>query len=133
MRLIPIVEIIRLAEVPGLGTMGAMRVQKVPVCLTMEREDLLNAQNMSSIPAQQYLCRRVNSPKFGNTFEVVGVPGRSAVLFHKGNTQEDSHGCILLGSKFADNAVAESAPAFEKFLKLMDGHDEFHLTIVEHY
>lgn len=43
------------------------------------------------------------SPKFGTKVHVE-VPGRSFILFHGGNTPEDSKGCILI----AANRINES-------------------------
>ena len=132
-----IVEIIRVEEGYGEGTFGVMRINKKAFCVTLELSDEQNAPFISSIPAQQYLCKRYSSTKYPDTFEITGVPGRSSILFHKGNTQKDTNGCILLGSSFMEmkdfRLIAESALTFNKFLKEMDGEDEFHLTIKEEY
>lgn len=86
------------------GILGSVKVGQFLFCTSLERPyidadgDGVSDRNVSSIPAGEYTCRRVNSPKFGNTFEVTGVSGRSHILFHKGNTVSDSRGCILLGS-----------------------------------
>lgn len=44
---------------------------------------------------------KVNSPKFGKTWEIFKVPNRSEILFHVGNHPQDTHGCILLGRVFS--------------------------------
>jgi hypothetical protein len=79
----------------------------------------------------------VQSPKCGETFEVVDVPGRSHVLFHAGNTAGDTEGCILLGStwgKLQENrAVLNSGDTFRRFLDLLAAFGEAHLTIREEY
>lgn len=133
---IPILELIRLEESQA-GTFGVLRVNKEVFCLTLEPRDELNAPTRSSIPAQQYLCRRVESPKFGETFEVTDVPGRSHVLFHAGNVAHDTQGCILLGAtwgKLKENrAVLNSGDTFRRFLDLLANHGEAHLTIREEY
>ena len=132
----PIVEIIRLEE-SEQGTLGALRIQKELFCCTLEEADRLNAANISSIPAQQYICRRVQSPKFGETFQVMDVPGRSHILFHAGNVDRDTEGCILLGSSWGKlsgrRAVLNSGTTFRAFMDAMQGHDELHLTIKEEY
>ena len=135
--MIPIVEIIRLEESEQWGTIGVLKVQKEVVCWTLEPPDRLNAPNRSSIPAQQYTAIRYNSPTFGETFMVTNVPGRSHILFHTGNTAQDTHGCIILGSEVgylkSTKAVLESRKAFHTFMALMEGHDRFHLTVKEDY
>ena len=56
----------------------------VPFAATLEEAWVRNTPNISCIPPGMYTCRRVDSPKFGDTFEVADVPGRSHILFHKG-------------------------------------------------
>lgn len=131
-----IVEITRLEEGEA-GTMGALRVNKRLECLTLEPQDRFNRQGISSIPAQQYRCERVRSPRFGETFAVCGVPGRDHILFHPGNLVEDTQGCILLGTRFGavrgQRGVLDSGIAFERFMTLLRGQETCHLTIAEHY
>ena len=70
------------------------------------------------------------------TFEVTGVPGHTGILFHKGNFNKDSAGCILVGTSFADIDqdgyldVAGSVAAFTRFMVLTAGVDEFELRVV---
>ncbi len=132
----PIVEITRLEEGEA-GTFGALRVNKRLECLTLEPQDRLNRQDVSSIPAQQYRCVRVHSPRFGETFAVDNVPGRQHVLFHSGNVAEDTHGCIVLGSRVGSlhgqRGVLDSGAAFARFMTVLQGQDVFLLTIAEHY
>lgn len=104
------------------------------LCTTMERRWEHNAANESCIPAGDYVCKRVHSSKFGETFEVTGVKDRTAILFHKGNYAfADSHGCILLGVGylFMNNqwAITDSGIAFRNFLHYMAQDNEFALTI----
>ncbi|WP_147819716.1 DUF5675 family protein [Salidesulfovibrio onnuriiensis] len=134
--MLPVVEITRLEEGEA-GTIGALRLNKQLICLTLEPPDRENARNVSSVPAQQYRCSRVRSPKFGETFEVNDVPGRSSVLFHPGNVVEDTRGCFLLGRHVGAlrgrRALMASGEAFREFLALLEGVDSFHLTIREEY
>ena len=97
--MLPILEIIRLEE-NEFGTFGILKIQKELFCFTLEPSDRLNEPLKSSIPAQQYICLRYQSPKFGETFKIINVPGRTGILFHSGNTSDDTKGCILLGKSF---------------------------------
>ena len=108
----------------------------VPFAITAERPWMGNARSISCIPTGDYICKRVQSPKFGNTFEVTNVPDRSHILFHKGNIPEkDSHGCILIGEQFGSlsgsTAVLSSKAGYTEFMKMLDTHDMFTLTIQE--
>jgi len=133
----PVIELLRIEESLFLGTFGVLRINKESFCVTLEPADLLNKQNVSSIPAQQYICRRHESPRYGETFIVTNVPDRDLVLFHPGNTIEDTKGCILLAQYFGklkgDRAVLNSGATFQAFMKIMKESNEFHLTIREIY
>ncbi len=132
MRIFKLIRIARLAD----GVFGVLLDDGVPFCVTLERPWLDNRRNVSCIPEGEHLCRRVNSPKFGNTFEVTDVPFRSHILFHKGNLKEDTHGCILVGEQYEPlnlmNAVLASGRAFQEFLYRADDIDSFVLKIESH-
>lgn len=139
-----IVEIIRLECGPD-GTFGVMRIDKAAFCATLE-PCMNNNQSLAKvgetqkragcIPAQQYMCRPIESPSFGGTFEVKDVPGRSGILFHPGNVVGDTAGCILLGQSFGKlrdkRALLNSGATFREFLSAI-GRQPFHLTIVDRF
>ena len=133
----PMVRILRMNEDPISGTFGALLIQEKPFCATLEPGDLLNEEFRSSIPAQQYWCKKHYSPKFHDTYLVLDVPGRTDVLFHSGNTNDDTLGCIVLaqywGKLHGDRAVLNSGSTFWEFLKIMEPYKVFHLTIKECY
>lgn len=119
----------------GEGTFGALIEDGVPFALTCERPWLENRAGISCIPKGWYTCRRTVSPRFGETFEVADVPGRSNIIFHAGNTPEDSRGCILVGRSFGAlggrAAVLSSRMAFREFMERLRGKDEFAISIEE--
>jgi hypothetical protein len=132
----PIVELIRLEE-SSQGTFGVLKINKEVFCVTLEPEDRLNVENVSSIPAQQYICDLHHSPNFGLTWKVTDVPGRTDVLFHSGNWARDTEACILLaqywGKLQGHRAVLNSGKTFKQFMAIMDPFSHFHLTIREVY
>lgn len=73
------------------------------VCYTLELPWRENAKNVSCIPTGLYEVIPHESPKFGECFLVNDVPGRSAILFHAGNTTSDTKGCILVGDSLGMN------------------------------
>ncbi len=126
------------------GTFGVLLADGLPFALTVERPWRDNARSESCIPVGVYTASRcrtqahygfADSPKFGNTFEVTNVPGRSRILFHKGNIMDDSHGCIIVGEQFESlngkPAVVASAKGFDEFLRLTKDVDHFKLTVVQ--
>jgi hypothetical protein len=105
-----------------------------------------NKPRVSCIPVGTYTCRRTMYYKHGYpTFEITGVPGRSRILFHSGNTEEDVEGCVLLGKEFGSLpvndeddpkrtrrikwAVVRSKVAFAEFMRALGGVDTFPLEI----
>lgn len=127
------VDILRLEDT-GKETFGVLLIDGALECLTLERPYLDNRKNISCIPTGNYLCGRVDSPKFKNTFEVRDVPERSHILFHTGNTYDESLGCIILGSMAGilgyDRALLQSRRAFNGFMDKLSEVDEFHLGIM---
>lgn len=115
------------------GTFGVLLEEGTPFCLSIERPWLDNQKNISCIPTGMYICRRVKSPKFGITFEVCDVKGRSNILFHKGNIIDDTHGCIVLGEMFEPLgtrlAVLSSGKAMLEFLGRTASFNEFALEV----
>lgn len=132
-----ILELIRLEENDQFGTFGVLKINKEVFCVTLEPSDKLNAPCVSSIPAQQYKCKRITSPKYGETFEVTKVPGRDHVLFHSGNIVEHTQGCILLAQHFGklnhNRGILNSGVTFQNFMRELKGVGEAHLTIREVY
>jgi len=130
------VRILRIEESDD-GTFGVLQVNTRTICFTLERPDLLNRPFESSIPAQQYGCKRFLSPTHGETFKVEYVPSRNDILFHSGNTALDTTGCILLGRMLGElngrRAVLSSKEAFRSFMQALENVNEFRLTISEHY
>lgn len=85
------------AETSPDGVFGVYNVNGY-LLFTCEDDWDSNKPNLSCVPAGTYRLKRVNSPKFGPTYEIVGVPGRGNILAsHPGNTEENSEGCVLTG------------------------------------
>ena len=58
-------------------------------------------------------------------------------MFHSGNTEYHTEGCVLLGQypgKLGENrAVLNSGATFKRFMERMKNHEEFDLEIVDLY
>ena len=132
--------LIRRVVTGNKGTFGVMVFKNIPFALTLEREWLDNRPSIGDVPgscihAGEYICKRVNSPRFGNTFEVTDVNGRTHILFHKGNLDDDSRGCVLVGEEFgvlgSDSGILNSKHGYNEFMALMADTDEFRVVIVD--
>jgi len=119
------------------GTFGVLLVNGQAWCVTLEPPDKGNQKNISCIPAGEYICRRVVSNRFGQTFEITDVHGRTHILFHPGNVIADTKGCVLPGRFFGevrgDRGVMSSGFTFQAFMAVAEGVDEFPLTIEDSY
>jgi hypothetical protein len=87
------------------------------------------------LPDGTYTCKRRLSPEFGyELFEIMDVPGCTYIEIHVGNLQKDSKGCVCLGMGLGklgtQQMVTSSRVAFEKFMALQDGCDQFTLTVI---
>jgi len=102
--------------------------------------DLLTLEHsyglLPKIPKGTYTCKRTVWHKKGvPTFEITGVPNATRILFHTGNKEQDSEGCVLLGlARLEGNdgvmLVTDSKAAHKKFMAHFEGSDEFELTIL---
>lgn len=63
------------------------------------------------------------------TYEIMNVPGHSGILFHIGNFNDDSDGCLLLGESLGDNCILNSREAFNRFISFQNNCTRFMLTI----
>lgn len=119
------------------GVFGVLLYKGTPFALTLENPDLNNKPFESCIPAGAYKCERYQSKRFGDTFMVMDVFNRLGILFHWGNTREDTKGCILIGEMFepvyGKDAIQSSRKGFAEFKQLLAEVDEFDLLIKEHY
>ena len=132
-------EIIRLTE-NRHGTFGAlldfdlMRNEYEVFAVTLEKKWADNTEYYSCIPAGTYVCKRIKSPKFGETFEVTDVPKRKEILFHWGNTIKDTTGCILIAEEYGilglvAAILGSKKRGFKEFMERLKGVDTFELTI----
>lgn len=131
----PHIEIIRLEDNFDYGVFGVLMINGEIFCVTLEPYEWQNQKSISCIPAGQYECVRIVSPKFGTTYEIINVPNRSDILFHAGNVLQDTEGCIIVAEKFGklreNRAVLNSGSTFTGFLNLMHPYEKFKLTIKE--
>lgn len=71
------------------GTFGVMQFGLTKVH-TLELPWRDNKQQRSCVPTGTYECRLVRSPRFGNVYKLLSVPGRSNVLIHPANLAGDA-------------------------------------------
>lgn len=128
------IELVRLENLFDC-TVGVLIINGELHSYTLELPWRDNQRNVSCIPAGIYNCRPAVSPRFRNVIEVCGVPGRSHILIHAGNTARDTEGCILVGKStgwlYNHRAVLESRTALLDLLKRVDKSPAITLKITE--
>ena len=127
-------KLLRLTKDLAIPTFGVLfRDDGIPFALTLERPWLNNQRSVSCVYPGVYRAIRHRSSKFGETFWLQDVPGRSEILFHKGNIDDDSRGCILVGEQFnpvrGEDGITASREGFAEFMRLLDGKNEFTIEI----
>lgn len=95
----------------------------------------------AKIAPGEYSCKRSQHQLEGmtmpfTTFQVLDVPNHTNILFHWGNYNKDSDGCILLGESIApiptqpgSDMIINSRKTWQKFMDLQTGIDAFKLTV----
>jgi hypothetical protein len=105
------------------------------VCYTLQHAYQSGEGFLPKLPKGEYVCVRGQHQLASmdhpfETFEVTKVPGHSGILFHTGNFNQDSNGCILVGLGTDNQSkVLNSKDAFAKFMALQGGIDSFTLCV----
>lgn len=123
------------------GTFGVLLTNGYPFAVTIENPWINNRQDISCIPENTYFCERVNSPKFGNTFEIKDVPNRTHILLHFGNRDDDTAGCVLIAEEYGkingEPAVLTSrnvaGKGFNEFINILKDDNSFILNIINNF
>lgn len=134
--------ILRRTEMSNEATFGQLCLEDGHViCQTLEEPWRNNQRGRSCIPPSTYKWFIRTSWKHGGNShrdydvpELVGVPNRSNVQIHIGNTLADTEGCILVGTQRSDPLcpplVAGSKTAFAMLMAAIGEHTEGELEVV---
>lgn len=118
------------------GTFGMLTDEfGTDLCCTCELPWNANIPDSSCIPAGTYEVIPHNSPEHPATWEITGVPNRSGILIHNGNTENDSLGCVICGDRFGTvddlPAVMDSDATLAMLRSVLPAN--FRLEITEEY
>lgn len=106
-------------------TIGSLYVNGEKFCDTLEDRVRNLAGGESKVPGEtaipegRYKVIVNRSPKFGRDLpRLLDVPQFEGVLIHRGNTDKDSSGCILVGENKVKGKVINSTPYEERLVAL---------------
>ena len=106
------------------------------ICVTLEHAyPFGGVLYVPKLPDGDYQCvrgahRLASQDNPFMTFEIMGVPGHTGMLFHVGNYNRDSAGCVLVGTGFTKFGIRDSRLAFIKFMQAQAGQSTFALKVV---
>lgn len=114
----------------------------VPIAFTLEHAytGQYNTAYTPKIPNGEYRCIRGTHQLHNGipfeTFEITGVIGHTNLLFHAGNFNKDSEGCVLLGHAIikissGTEMITSGQITFKEFMQSLENINEFQLTIQE--
>lgn len=118
------------------GTLEDMTGKQIAV--TLEHAYAGTSSWISKIPDGKYACVRGQHQLLGmsqpfETFMILNVPNHTGILFHTGNYNEDSDGCVLVGDTVTTvngaRAISSSRLTFAEFMEIQDGVESFDLTV----
>jgi hypothetical protein len=85
------------------------------------------------ITQNEYKCTRSMYIKGGYEAFEIHVPGHTRILFHKGNVEEDSVGCVIVAGSFGvvrgRTAVLDARTGFGGLMELTAGLAEFYMVV----
>lgn len=95
----------------------------------------LEANKGLSLPEGTYYCELTQSKRFGKSILIYSdeVPKDRRILIHRGNTINDSKGCILvgLGCSLNNNSLIESRKAESQLLDSFERNSITTLKIID--
>ena len=128
-------------------TIGKMYINGTYFCDTLEDTDRGLTQEMNldiidktkvygktAIPTGRYRVDLTKSKKFGRVLPLsYNVKGFEGIRIHRGNTNEDTLGCILVGQNKAVGKVINSAMAEQNLmdrLKEVEKNELIYITVI---
>lgn len=128
-------------------TIGKMYINGTYFCDTLEDTDRGLTQEMNldiidktkvygktAIPTGRYRVDLTKSKKFGRVLPLLyNVKGFEGIRIHRGNTNEDTLGCILVGQNKAVGKVINSAMAEQNLmdrLKEVEKNELIYITVI---
>lgn len=100
-------------------TLGYISFNGTIICRTLEPKSC-DGFTSHGVRNGLYPLKITYSPKFGKNLPLLeGVPARSGIRIHSGNTSKDTKGCILVGLHFNGESLTDSRQALSNLMQLI--------------
>ena len=125
----------RIAKKPTY-TIGKLYVDGIYFCDTIEDKvrDLPHEPKVygeTAIPAGTYKVIVNMSPKFKRLLpRLLNVPYFDGILIHRGNTEKDSAGCIILGENKVVGKVINSTGYEQRLVELLKNEKDIQIEVI---
>ena len=133
MKIITLTRIISTDE----GVLGLLHKNGKPISVTLERPWKDNKAWESCIPFGTYPLTRLNESKAFRYphYLLEDVPNRTYIKIHVANYPSELHGCIGVGSYYANGTIAicKSRKAMDHVMWELDRYEKIYLNIREGY
>lgn len=81
------------------------------------------------VVSEKFKDRSWAKPYSGKIPRLINVPGFEGVLIHPGNDEDDTYGCILVGSNDTKGKVCNSQETFHKLMNILLSGSNITITI----
>lgn len=104
------------------STIGEMFVHGALLCYTLEdtvrKAGEPKVDGATAIPEGYYQCAVDYSERLKSLMvRVLNVPGFQGILIHRGNTDAETNGCLLVGTTPGFDTILDSVLAYAKFCR----------------
>lgn len=127
--------ILKRTDITDEVTLGELWFQDKLICYTLEDPIRpFKIKHKTAIPYGTYRLKITFSQRFQRLMPLLlNVPDFVGIRIHKGNTTEDTSGCILVGKEIDGKTIKYSIPAFTEVFALIQKHvaDGIEIKIVE--
>lgn len=135
-------ELIR-EEFTDKSTIGSLYIDGKFFCYTLEDKDRgldqkqpleeitkAKVYGQTAIPTGTYKVTVNLSARLKRELPLImDVPGYQGIRIHKGNTDVDTLGCVILGTKKGKDAVYQSTIQEQRILSVLKGQKDITITI----
>ncbi len=115
------------------STIGEMYIDGKLLCNTLEdKVRTFKIPKITAIDSGTYKVELTMSNRFKEVMPILlGVPNFTGIRIHRGNTDKNTEGCILVGLKRGNDIIYDSRKAFDKLMEILKDEKHIEIQIVD--